>query len=301
MSSSISIFYGIKNNRKAVTDICLSQLTYNNTITIPKGDHNRSRFFTDHLVGIEKTVFVIIDGTESEYNKSYIIKIKLNDFTIYAQNENDINKKLTSLQRKLKIRHGSFKDELPEQKMATSYLTGNEKVLEIGGNIGRNSLIIASIIGNDNFVTLESDANIAKRLEENRNNNNFTFKIENSALSKRKLIQSGWNTEPSDVLIKGCKWVNTLNFDELKLKYHIEFDTLVLDCEGAFYYILTDMPEILTNIKLIIMENDYRDISHKNYIDSILRKNNFTNNYVEPGGWGYCKEMFFEVWTKMEV
>jgi hypothetical protein len=35
------------------------------------------------------------------------------------------------------------------------------------------------------------------------------------------------------------------------------FDTLVLDCEGAFYYILQDTPEILEGIKLLIMENDY--------------------------------------------
>jgi bifunctional polynucleotide phosphatase/kinase len=50
--------------------------------------------------------------------------------------------------------------------MVVKYLTGNEKVLEIGGNIGRNSLIIAYILGNrNNFVTLECDENIAKQLE----------------------------------------------------------------------------------------------------------------------------------------
>ena len=31
-----------------------------------------------------------------------------------------------------------------------------------------------------------------------------------------------------------------------------KFDTLILDCEGAFYNILKDMPEILDNINLII-------------------------------------------------
>lgn len=299
--SSVSIFYGIMDNRKDVTAICLSQLTYNNTITIPKGDANRSRFFKDHIFGTEKTVFVIMNGSESEYNKSYTIKINLNDSTIRAQSENDVNTKLSAIHDKISLRHGKFKDELPEQKMAMNYLTGSEKVLEIGGNIGRNSLIIASVVGSDNLITLESDTSIAKQLEENRNNNNFTFKIENSALSKRKLIQRGWNTEPSNVLKEGYIWVNTINYEELKLKYNIQFDTLVLDCEGAFYFILMDMPEILSNIKLIIMENDYSNISHKKYIDSILRENNFTNNYIEAGGCGCCYRMFFEVWTKMTV
>jgi len=183
--------------------------------------------------------------------------------------------------------------------MAVRYLNGNEKVLEIGGNIGRNSLVIASILENDaNFVTLESDKSISKQLKENRDLNNFGFHIENAALSNRKLIQRGWNTKPSDILEKGYKWVNTITFNELKEKYNIVFDTLVLDCEGAFYYILLDTPEILDNINLIIMENDYLDISHKEYVDNVLIKNKFYRDYVQTGGWGPCYNNFFEVWKK---
>ena len=214
------------------------------------------------------------------------------------QYDNEIDSILNLIHNKLKIKYGNFKDELPEQKMVIRYLNKDDKVLEIGGNIGRNSLVIASIINNDNFVSLECDVDVAKQLEENRNLNNFTFHIENSALSKMKLIQKGWDTKPSDILENGYKWVNIINLDDLINKYKIDFDTLVLDCEGAFYYILKDMPEILNNIKLIIMENDYHDISHKNYVDSILKKYNFYNDYKEVGGWGCCYNNFFEVWKK---
>ena len=102
----------------------------------------------------------------------------------------------------------------------------------------------------------------------------------------------------SDVLLDGYKKINTITLEELHRKYNIYFDTLVLDCEGAFYYILMDMPEILDNINLIIMENDYNDITHKNYIDNILKENNFALDYVEKGGWGPCFNNFFEVWKK---
>jgi len=175
---------------------------------------------------------------------------------------------------------------LPEQKIVTRYLSGNEKILEIGGNIGRNSLIIASILkDSSNLVTLECDINIAKQLEENRDLNNFNFHIKSSALSNRKLIQKGWDTKVSEILEEGYNWVNTITLDNLKNKYNIQFDTLVLDCEGSFYYILMDMPELLNNVNLIIMENDYWYISHKNYINEILIKNNFTVDYSEAGGW----------------
>jgi FkbM family methyltransferase len=210
-----------------------------------------------------------------------------------------VKDKLLNIQSKLIINYGSFYEEVSEQKMSVKYLKGHEKVLEIGGNIGRNSLIIASILeDSSNLVVLESDTNIANQLMENKAINNLNFNIEVSALSKRKLIQVGWDTKPSDVLENGFKWVNTITLDELKTKYNIIFDTLVLDCEGAFYYILMDMPHILDNINLIIMENDYWDIDKKQYIDKILKENNFYVDYTEKGGWGPCYDNFFEVWKR---
>ena len=89
------------------------------------------------------------------------------------------------------------------------------------------------------------------------------FYIESSALSQRKLIQKDWETKPSETLEPNFKWVNTIRLEQLKTKYNIKFDTLVLNCEGAFYYILMGMPEILDNINLTIMENDYHILEQK--------------------------------------
>ena len=298
----MKIYYGIRNNLIDVTSLCLSKLIKNNIITIPYGDVNRTNYFTDPLVGVHKVIIIENNGIITEYDEYLQIKINTLNNTIYTTNENNINYIITNIHSKLKINHGDIIDELPEQKMVVRYLTGNEKVLELGGQIGRNSLVIASILNNDkNLVTLECDAIQVPRLIENRNLNHFNFNIEDSALSNRKLIQKEGVTIPSDTLLPGYKWVNIITFDNLKTKYNIEFDTLVLDCEGAFYYILMDMPEILNNINLIIMENDYWDISQKNYIDEILIKHNFFTDYTESGGWGPCYNNFFEVWKKNDV
>ena len=295
----MKIYYGITNNLKDVTEICMNKLTHNNIINIPAGDHTRSSFFNDHLVGTVKKIIVENNDIMTEYNHDTQVKIDITNNNIEIINNDDINNKTKEIHSKLKINYGTFNDELPEQKMVVRYLSGNEKVLEIGANIGRNSLMIASILNNpQNLVSLESDINIARQLNQNKVLNNLDFYIENSALSNRKLIQKGWDTIPSDTLINGYNSVNTITLDNLKNKYNIEFDTLVLDCEGAFYYILMDMPEILTNINLIIMENDYWDITHKIYIDNVLLQNNFYRDYVELGGWGPCYNNFFEVWKK---
>jgi len=243
----------------------------------------------------------------NEKIKKHNEKIKNNNEKIKNNNEKikkyslELFDKLSHLQNNLKLDFGTFMDEYPEQMMAVRYLKGDEKVLELGGNIGRNSLIIASILNNNNnnnLVSMECDEEISGKLLHNKNKNNLNFFIENSALSKRNLIQKEWDTIVSNELLKGYKRVKIINYENLKEKYKIDFDTLVIDCEGAFYYILLDMPEILNNIKLIIVENDYHDESHKKYIDNILTEKGFTVDYVESGGWGHFYNNFFEVWKK---
>jgi FkbM family methyltransferase len=296
----MKIFYGLNNHLLDVTNICFSKLLNNDIITIPSCDVVRTSHFTDPLKGVLKKIYVLNNGITTEYDEQMVVQIRLSyNFNIITVD--DINNKLSNIQSKLKIIHGTFNEELPEQKMVTRYLTGNEKVLEIGSNIGRNSLIIASILqtkNNSSFVTLESDYEIAKQLCENRDLNGFSFYIENSALTKRQLIQQGWNTIESDVLLDGYTLVKTITLEHLYQKYKINFDTLVLDCEGAFFNILIDMPEILNNLNLIIMENDYDTIEKKEHIDAILRENSFYLDYSECGGSGPCSDNFFEVWKR---
>jgi FkbM family methyltransferase len=260
----------------------------NNIAHIPKGDENRSVLFTDPLLYTLKSIF--IDFEEHDHNKNIFINMTTNVVTNSS--------KLEDIHSKLKLHFGTFQEEYPEQLLTSLFLTGNEKVLELGGNIGRNSLIIGSIVNNEHFVTLECDKNISKQLLYNRDINNLSFSVEPSALSKRRLIQKGWETIVSEYDQDGYTQVSTLTLQELKNKYKIDFDTLILDCEGAFYYILQDTPEILNGINLIIMENDYHNLEHKLYVDEILKNNNFCIEVRQSGGWGPCTSCFYEVWKR---
>jgi FkbM family methyltransferase len=312
----MKFLYGTKDSNIDVTDICYKNLMKDNIIKIQCNDHYRANVFTDPCWGVLKSIFIIKENNlPLEYDATNDIYIDTNTNEIYSKDipdyikviYPDYHEKLKNIHSNLKIGYGSFDEEYPEQTMSVRFLTGNEKVLEIGSNIGRNSLIINFILSqknNNNFVTIESDPDIANILKYNRDINKYHFHIENAALSKRKLVQKGWNTICSDVLLDGYKNINTITLEELNQKYNIQFDTLVLDCEGAFYYILMDMPEILNNINLIIMENDYHDISHKKYVDNILLKNNFYVEYSEIGCelakqiFPHLHEKFYEVWKK---
>jgi len=296
----MEIFYGTEICKIDVTDMCYTKLMNGNIITIPQYDIPRGSIFSDPVPGVVKKIFIYpIDDEMIELNEKTKCDINIVKKTITFDYK---IQEIQEIHKKLQIVGGTFENEIEEQLMSIKYLKGDEKVLEIGGNIGRNSMVIAYLLGEnqDNLVVLECDENNADILRLNKDLNNMNFHIENSALSKRKLIQRGWDTMPSDELLDGYHWVNTITLEELRAKYNIEFDTLVLDCEGAFYYILMDMPDILDNIKLIIVENDYYDISHKEYIDNALRQNNFSRTYVKSGGWHLpCAQFFYEVWEKL--
>jgi len=290
----MKIYYGIEGKWTEV-DKMKCFMNINNNYCMISGDVERSKIF-----GIDPLVYVL-KSIKIEFNKDNSIIINHNEECIF--DENNIiahSKQLGDLHQRLKINHGTFAEEYPEQVMTILFLKPKNRVLEIGGNIGRNSLIIASILKDSrNLLVLESDVNNANILQQNRDLNKSEFRIEPAALSKRKLIQRDWTTKPSDNLIPGWSWISTITYEQLIVKYPISFDTLVLDCEGAFYWILKDYPEILQNIRLIIMENDYKDVGEYNYIENVLVQAGFTNIYTKSLGINFmpCDKYFYQVWV----
>jgi FkbM family methyltransferase len=223
--------------------------------------------------------------------------------------ETSITQQLTDLHSKLKLNYGNFSEEYPEQEMAVMYIKPDDIVLEIGGNIGRNSCIIGSLLNDSkNLVVFESFNTYAQQLKENRDLNNLSFHIEDCAISKCDLYQKHWDTKPVDEMysrdfIERTK-VKTSTWSDIKDKYdNLLFNTLVADCEGALYYILRDEPTFLENFKKIIIENDFKDLNHKLSVDEEFKKFNFKRVYVKaidscPSMFDNVKEFFFEVWEK---
>jgi len=206
--------------------------------------------------------------------------------------------RLQAIHAKLRLLHGNLLDELPEQILVATYLSPEAKVLELGSNLGNNSCVIASILNDSrNLVTLETRSEAVKHLIENRNYNGLLFHVEGVALSDVPLIQKGWITIPSEIDLEGYTRVNTISFNQLQTKYGIQFDTLVIDAEGALYQILIDNPNILQGIKLIIIENDFRCGEHYLYVADLFRKNGFELIHNE-GPCYYWDNAFNQVWKK---
>jgi FkbM family methyltransferase len=221
-------------------------------------------------------------------------KIVYECFNIDVQNLNNIHYKII-------LKHGSLHEEYPEQLLSIKYIKSDDKVLELGGNVGRNSCVIATLLSDSsNLLVIESDNDNIHLLKENRDINKLNFYIENSAISNIDLYQKEWITKPIEEIndIENWKKINTKSWKDIKNKYNIEFNTLVVDCEGALYYILKENPDFLQSFNKIIIENDFYDITHKEFVDSEFKRNNFIRIHKEQGGFGPCTDFFYEVWIK---
>lgn len=220
--------------------------------------------------------------------------------TLSAENlQEDAYQKLYAVHAKYRLKHGEQLHELPEQLLTLTFLPPDAKVLEIGADVGRNSCLIASILNDSrNMVSVEPRLEAIPYLRDNRNINNLKFHIEPSAISKVSLYQKGWISVPSDIPLPGHTKLNTITFEQLKRKYGIEFDTLIVDCEGALYYILRDDPTVLNNIKLVIIENDFQCADHYFFVADLFRQHGLEAVHNEgPAYWGE-NTAFYQVWKK---
>lgn len=305
----MKFFYGIENNYTDITTKVLDNCLIDGIVNIPSNDHARARIFGDPNPNILKHIKVESDKGIVKYNDSEAISLvypyeykKLSRQEWWDQTGKFIEDKkqqLHALHDYLKIKYGNIKDELPEQLMSMKFINPEDTVLELGSNIGRNTCIIAQILSDDKrLVTMECNPTHVNQLRENRANNEFNFHIEPSALSKKSLIQRAWETKVSDIVLPGYFKVSTIDWTSLQNKYNLKFTTLVADCEGALYYILQDEPDLLQDFRTIIMENDYFNLSHKQFVDANLIQHGFSCKYKEAGGWGPCYDFFFEVWEK---
>lgn len=208
---------------------------------------------------------------------------------------------LSKLHESLTLKYGSFEEEFPEQEMSVQFIMGHENILEIGANIGRNSLIIASLLEDKGgkLVSLEVNEETADKLIENRNINNFNFAVEPFALSEKPLLRKGWRTIVSYEPRKYYKDVKTISWKELSTKYSHGFDTLVLDCEGAIYQILMDTPSIMDTITMVIIENDFVKKEHQDYVHNLFKQSGLEVVYSKSGIFqGKNVEQFYQVWKK---
>jgi hypothetical protein len=231
----MQIIYGYgeqKENYKDITLQCLQGFMHNGILYIPANDDYRATQFGDPVFGKPKNIVIEDNGVTKTFTaEQEVYHIPLNiavHLSLLSPNE-----KLAILHNKIILAGGFLEDELPEQTMAVSFIDPGDRVLELGSNIGRNTLIISHLLEKSgNLVTLETTKTSIYYLKTNRAINHQQFHIEHAALSLRRLIQKGWQTYTIDDISpipSDCFAVNIISYADLVKKYGIQFRPLNIE------------------------------------------------------------------------
>lgn len=221
-----------------------------------------------------------------EYEKDEAFIEFINQYTYYDE-KNEL------------IDHNIY--EIEEQYQVYKFIKPDDIVLELGGRFGTVSVLINKIIKNKkNHIVVEPDISVIGALYNNRNNNNCQFEIVNKYISNipKKIYYDGYSTrilndeneienthyeseeerienDKKRFLLDDSDNTFSITYDEFKKLHPLDFNTLVLDCEGCFCEFITTMGDDFQKIKKIIFEADQPSICNYENIIKFLEENNF--------------------------
>ena len=172
--------------------------------------------------------------------------------------------------------------EKTEQDLAEQYVLKNDVVLELGARYGSVSCVINSKLNNKkNQVVIEPDARVWNALEMNKINNNCEFNIVKGFLSKKKLDLTNLNVYlggyGATFIENNNTKIPSYSLDEIQLKYNLNFNVLVADCEGFLEVFFDENPNFYDNLRLIIFEADYGEKCNYAKIEKKLLEKQFNN------------------------
>ena len=273
---------------------------------IPSGDADRSWIVgADPAPGTEKVVVVRQDSGVTTIRADQSARISPEGVLSIQEDPTDkAVKRLKDLHQSMVELPKDYTDEFMEQVMSCIHLKGNERVLEIGGNIGRNTAVLGQIMktagAGGSVTTLETLKDEASQLKKLVERNGFPVKVVNAALSKVELVQSGWNTAPKGAdNTEDWEDINTVTLEDLTEEG--SFDTLVVDCEGAFEPILDEWPELLEKANVVQIENDFSTTESASKVMNALEKAGFVLVFTRPLKYNVSfplRHQFYQIFVK---
>lgn len=178
--------------------------------------------------------------------------------------------------------HGQYipyeRIEVQEQHDANYYIRPDDKVLEIGARYGGVSITINKILKNKrNHVAVEPDSTVWEALEKNRDRHWCEFQICKGAISERPLKINDGGYEGFG---NYTSQENDGNIELFKISdFNIDFNVLVVDCEGAFENFYNENKDFFKGLRLILYEKDRPEVCdydklEKEFIDMGFKKVN---------------------------
>ena len=178
------------------------------------------------------------------------------------------------------------KYETTEQWIADTFISGDSVVLELGGRYGVVASKINKVLYNKKaHVVIEPDTSVIPALTLNLNNHGSKCTVFHGIISNSPMyfeaagLASRTRCEPCS---PQSVLTQTKTLEQLVQETGLQFDTLVVDCEGCLEGFIDENINYLPKFKLITFEEDFHLECNYDKIKKILIDNSF--KCIRPGG-----------------
>lgn len=206
----------------------------------------------------------------------------------------------------------AWRNEHPEQCLIAAHVRRGARVLELGGRIGRATIVAAETVGAGGRVWVsEASPQIAKKLHENVASIPTVAGLLPAISDEPVFVRLGpgggvTSSDPAVVSTwAGARRIPTVRLETLAT---LEFDTVIADCEGCFHALVRDHPsELLRDgaVKMIVLEDDTPDSADAAALQAALSDAGFTTSacklgFVDSptGGERIRRDCFYRVLTR---
>ena len=136
--------------------------------------------------------------------------------------------------------------------------------LKAGARLGKVSCYINEFLSNKkNHVVIEPHLDVIPILEKNKQINNAQFHICTDILGNGN-DKFNLNANHLGTYTKQSSdgEISTITYMDLCNRYNLNFNVLVIDCEGCIEYVIETNPDILKNKRMIMIEKDRVDTTN---------------------------------------
>jgi FkbM family methyltransferase len=167
--------------------------------------------------------------------------------------------------------------EVQEQHDANAFIKPDDKVLELGARYGGVSITINKILKDKkNHVAVEPETKIWDALEHNRNRHYCEFQICKGAISNKPLKINDGGYQGFGNFTSLAKQAEDGDIPLFKISdFNIDFNVLVVDCEGALENFYNENKDFFKNLRLILYERDRKEYCNYEYLEDEFKKLGF--------------------------
>lgn len=175
--------------------------------------------------------------------------------------------------------------EWDEWVLAMAFVNQNSTVLELGARYGTTSCVLSHATGNSGtVVSVEPDSSVYEEILANRAKHRCNFHLVQGTVGDQPVVldNSTWEYGTRTSLVGNRPEQSTahalknINFFDLQQTLGVQFDTLLIDCEGCIEQFLAgDVARVLAGIRTILIENDQSQLVDYDKWGGILQQHGF--------------------------